>query len=136
MQADAEDTVDDECLGYGEERGEFLEGGAGFEGIEQGDFAVLEVGDDLAGVVPVVAFACEDEDGVAWSGELADSCGEDMADAADDFEGGSFCGPGALFPIPHLAAGDDGGRHGIEDGPGIEVEQARSWDGASFHFRI
>jgi nicotinate-nucleotide pyrophosphorylase (carboxylating) len=97
-----------------------------FQSIQESDFAVFEIGDDLAGVIPVVTFAGEDKDGIAWSGELADSGCEDMADAADDFEGGSFCSPGALFPIPHLAAADDWGRHRAKDGPGLGDEQVRS----------
>ncbi|MFM1941108.1 MAG: hypothetical protein RI897_90 [Verrucomicrobiota bacterium] len=75
VQAYTEDAVDDESLWNGEERVEFLEGGAWFEGVEESDFAVLQVGNDLTGVIAIVAFACEDEDGVAWSGELADSGG-------------------------------------------------------------
>lgn len=114
FEADAEEAFDDERVGQREEGSEFLEPGGGLADVDQGDFAFGQVLDNLAGVVAIVAFAGEHEDGVAGSGELANPVGDDVPDAADDFERGAFGRPGELLPFPHLGHADHGDWHGWE----------------------
>lgn len=128
-EADAEEAVDHEAGGQGKKGKEFAAGGFGFGRIEQGDFAVGQVLDDLAGVIAVVSFAGEDDDGVAGAGELAHVGGKDVTDAANDLEGGAFGCPGAFFPVSHLGAADDGQGHAGEGGRSGRIRQARiSWN--------
>jgi hypothetical protein len=113
VEADPEDAVEDQGLRQGAGRCELAKSGGGVVSVDQGHLAVGEVLGDLPGVVAVMALAGDDEDGVTRAGQGTDVAGEDMADAADDLEGGAFSGPGECFPLAHLRAADHGDWHGL-----------------------
>ena len=106
VQADAEQSIDDQSRRQREERVELFQGAFRVREVQQTDFAVRKVLSGLARVIAIVALAGQDQNQVARTSELFGARGDNVSDAADDLRRRALCRPGEPLPFAHLGDAD------------------------------
>ena len=107
VQADAEKAVDDERKFLPQQFLQLRQIRFRRGDIQDFRFSVFDLFMGSAGIVAVVAFAGQDQDGIARAGEPACAFGHALSDAADHLRLRLAGGPRGLFPFPHLRDRDD-----------------------------
>ena len=112
IQADAEQPIHDQRRARRQQRVQLRQVRGGVRHVQHLDPAVGQVFAGAAGVLPVMAFAGEDQDQVPGLGQLEGAAGHALPDAANDFRFLLTGGPGGLFPVAHLCNADYRHWHG------------------------
>ena len=102
VQAHAKQAVHDEGGFFGQlqfERGQI---GIRQQHLEQFGAATFELFGGRPGIVTIMTFAGQEQDGLAGAGEFAGAAGEAFAHLMNDSGLRLAGGPGGLFPFPHL----------------------------------
>ena len=135
IQADAEQAIHRQRRARREQRVQLRQVGRGLRDIQHFDPAVGQVLPGAAGVLPVVAFASQDQDQVPGLRQLEGAVRDALPDAANDFRFRLTGGPGGLFPVAHLCNADYRHWHGVGRytiPPAAKVESLEVMEDQSF----